>query len=256
MSSSSVSLTHVSVTYRSGGVTALDDISCELSTGVTALLGRNGSGKSTLMRLAATLSRRFVGEVTVLGADPRRGGSLAGVRGRIGYLPQSFTFTPGVTVEDFLGYVAWLKRVPRGKTKAAVDAAIEFAQLDGYRRTKLGALSGGTLRRAGVAQAMVNDPELLILDEPAAGLDVEQRLNLRSLISELGATRTVVYSTHMIDEVAAISQQLILLIEGRIAFAGDAASLEQWGAGEAPGTTVLERGYVRLHDQARRGPND
>lgn len=253
MSSSSVSLTHVSVTYRSGGVTALDDISCELSTGVTALLGRNGSGKSTLMRLAATLSRGFVGEVTVLGADPRRRASLAGVRGRIGYLPQSFTFTPGVTVEDFLGYVAWLKRVPSGRTKAAVDAAIEFAQLGRYRRTKLGALSGGTLRRAGVAQAMVNDPELLILDEPAAGLDVEQRLNLRSLI---GATRTVMYSTHMIDEVAAISQQLILLIEGHIAFAGDAASLEQWGAGEAPGTTVLERGYVRLHDQARRGPND
>src|SRR5690606_21288017 len=97
MSSSTVSLNHVSVTYRSGGVSALDDVSCELSPGVTALLGRNGSGKSTLMRLTATLSRKFIGDARVLGADPRQVQSLASVRGRIGYLPQSFTFTPGVT---------------------------------------------------------------------------------------------------------------------------------------------------------------
>lgn len=256
--SPAVTLDHVSVTYRAGGVTALDDVSCVLSPGVTALLGRNGSGKTTLMRVAATLFRDFIGNAMVLGADPRRRGLLAEVRGRIGYLPQSFSFTPSVTVEDFLGYAAWLKKVPGARADAAVEEAIEFAQLGRYRRAKLGALSGGTLRRAGVAQAMVNDPELLILDEPAAGLDVEQRLNLLALITELGSSRTVLYSTHMIEEVAAISQQLVLLIEGRVAFVGESGELERLGAGdpETPGATALERGYVRLHERAGRASHE
>lgn len=245
-----VNVAGLTVSYRSKPRPAVDGASFRLDEGVTSLVGRNGSGKSTTLRILATLQRRYEGEVAVLGLDPRTAVGRAEIRRRSGYLPQDFTFTPSLTVTDFVAYCAWLKGVPKSRRRAAVDTAIESVRLTESRRTKLGALSGGMLRRAGIAQAIVNDPALVILDEPASGLDPEQRIALRDLISQLGRNRTVLTSTHLIDEAAYHSDKILMLIEGRVAFHGNAAELVALDTPDAPGSTPVERAYTGLHMRA------
>jgi len=237
----------LSVSYRSNPIPALDDVTFRLGGGVTSLVGRNGSGKSTMLRILATLQRGFSGDVTILGRDPSSRQDRMTIREQSGYLPQNFLFTPSLTVREFLEYCAWLKAVPRQNLTSRVDDAISAVGLGASHRTKLGALSGGMLRRAGIAQTIINDPELLILDEPASGLDPEQRIALRDLISDLGRNRIVLTSTHLIDEAAMHSDRILMLIEGRVAFDGTPTELAAVDVTGAPGGTPIERAYTGLH---------
>lgn len=248
--SDGITVSGVSAFYRSKPSPALDDVSFRLDKGVISLVGRNGSGKSTTLRILAALQRNYAGEVRVLGNDPKTSRGRYEIRRRSGYLPQSFTFTPSLTVREFVTYCAWLKCVPPHGRNARVDTAIASVDLDRSRNTKLGALSGGMLRRAGIAQALVNDPSMLILDEPASGLDPEQRITLRDLITRLGRDRTVLTSTHLIDEAAHHSNQILMLIDGRVAFHGTAAALSELESRDAPGDTPIERAYTHLHMNA------
>lgn len=245
--SEGIAVSGVTVQYRSKPEPALADVSFRVDKGVTSLVGRNGSGKSTMIRILSSLHQRYDGDVRILGYDPQSRDGRSQIRARSGYLPQSFTFTPSLTVTEFVAYCAWLKGIPRAEHAAKVDAAVVSVELRRERDTKLGALSGGMLRRAGIAQAIVNDPSVLILDEPASGLDPEQRITLRNLITALGHDRTVLTSTHLIDEAAQHSDRILLLAEGRIAFQGTPAALVALAVPDAPGDTPVERAYTRLH---------
>jgi ABC-type multidrug transport system ATPase subunit len=167
-------------------------------------------------------------------------------------LPQSLGYYPGFTVADFVEYFALLKDMPPGQVPRAVAAAIERVDLADRARAKLRTLSGGMLRRVGIAQAIVNEPELLLLDEPTAGLDPEQRMQFRGLLRDLGQRVTVIVSTHLVEDVGAACTEVALMDQGRIVFDGTPAELTARGEGSgAAGDAPLERGYSAALAAAR-----
>ncbi len=173
------------VSVRYGPTTALDDVSLEFPPGVTGLLGPNGAGKSTLLSLLSTARRPRTGSVTLLGEDASGRARVQRLRRRIGVLPQSFGFYPRFTVLEFTEYAAWLRKVPAAQRRERAVEALSLVQMEKYTGRRMGALSGGMLRRVGIAQAMVNEPSLVLLDEPTVGLDPAQRVGFRSLIKDL-----------------------------------------------------------------------
>ncbi|MCE6997354.1 ATP-binding cassette domain-containing protein [Saccharothrix sp. S26] len=206
------------VSHRYGNATALHEVHIEFPIGVTAVLGPNGAGKSTLLGLLSTALRPQSGSVTVNGVDSAR--NRKAYRRNLGFLPQGFTLPGNLTVAEFLALTAWQRLVPRGERRAAVDAALRAVDLTHQRDAKISQLSGGMHRRVGIAQAIVNRPGVLLLDEPTVGLDPRQRRGLRDLVSELGVGRTVVLSTHLTEDVAATSDRVVVLDEGTIRFDG------------------------------------
>ena len=224
---------------------ALDGVDLTLGRGVHGLLGPNGAGKTSLIRVLATVARPSAGRVELLGedvGDPRRRG---GVRARLGYLPQEFGYYPGFTVREFVAYVAWLKELPAAGTPAAVERAVTRVGLADRIDAKVRTLSGGMIRRVGIAQAIVNDPDVLLLDEPTAGLDPEQRVEFRELLRVLGASATVIVSTHLVEDVAAACTEVTLLDAGRVAYRGTPVSLSALGEGpDGVGDNAIERGYT------------
>ncbi|MFF3271757.1 ABC transporter ATP-binding protein [Streptomyces chrestomyceticus] len=248
---------HVSgLTVRHRRTVALDGIDLDLGPGVHGLLGPNGAGKTSLIRVLATVSRPAAGRVTLLGHELSGHPELTAARRRIGYLPQDFGYYPGFTVRDFVAYVAWLKQVPGGAAGAAVERAVARVGLADRIDAKLKTLSGGTVRRAGIAQAIVNDPDVLLLDEPTAGLDPEQRVAFRELLGELGGEATVIVSTHLVEDVAVACTGVTLLEGGRVVYRGTPESLAAEGtfktaaegatrAGGLGGSPV-ERGYLAV----------
>jgi ABC-2 type transport system ATP-binding protein len=240
------------VTRRFGRAQAVAGVTLETGPGVFCLLGPNGAGKTTLLRMMATVIPPSSGRMRLLGRDPGAYGPRQEIRRRLGYLPQNLGYYPGFTVTEFVEYFALLKEVPPGRARQAAATAIERVDLGGRAGAKLRTLSGGMLRRAGIAQAIVNDPELLLLDEPTAGLDPEQRVTFRVLLRDLGARATVIVSTHLVEDVGAACGELALLAAGKIVFQGKpdelAARGEDAGAvGDAP----LERGYSAVLAAAR-----
>jgi ABC-type multidrug transport system ATPase subunit len=234
---------------------ALDGVDLTLGRGVHGLLGPNGAGKTSLIRVLATVAQPSAGRVELLGedvGDPRRRG---GVRARLGYLPQEFGYYPGFTVREFVAYVAWLKELPAAGTPAAVERAVARVGLADRIDAKVKTLSGGMIRRVGIAQAIVNDPDVLLLDEPTAGLDPEQRVEFRELLRVLGASATVIVSTHLVEDVAAACTEVTLLEAGRVAYRGTPASLSALGEGpDGVGDNAIERGYtaaLRAHRTTR-----
>ena len=169
------------VTRRFGRTQAVAGVTLETGPGVFGLLGPNGAGKTTLLRMMATVIPPSSGHVRLLGRDPGGYGPRREIRRRLGYLPQSLGYYPGFTVAEFVEYFALLKEIPPGRVPRAVATAIERVDLGSRAKAKLRTLSGGMVRRAGIAQAIVNEPELLLLDEPTAGLDPEQRVAFRAL---------------------------------------------------------------------------
>ncbi|MEU4562189.1 ABC transporter ATP-binding protein [Actinoplanes sp. NPDC023936] len=227
--------------------TALDGLDLSLDTGVHGLLGPNGAGKTTLMRVLSTVLPATSGAVMLLGRDVRQERDRREIRRRLGYLPQAFGSYPRFTVREFVSYFAWLKEMPASRSAAAVEQAIARVGLADRADTRMKELSGGMLRRAGLAQALVNEPELLLLDEPTAGLDPEQRVTFRQLVREIGLDTTVLISTHIVEDVASVCDQIVLMGDGRIVLRGTPADLERLGATVAspePGTSALERGYT------------
>jgi len=249
------------VRHAFGKHQALDGVDLTIGTGVFGLLGPNGAGKTTLLRALATVLKPSQGSIELLGRDPGKREDLRQIRRRLGYLPQQFGFYPNFTVFEFIEYFALLKEMPPGRVRPAVARAIERVGLEDRAKARMKSLSGGMLRRVGIAQAIVNDPELLLLDEPTAGLDPEQRVRFRALVREMGDRSTVFVSTHLVEDVAAACHEVALMEAGRIVFHGTPIDLSALGApgdlNEATGDSAIERGYGAALATARRGkPSD
>jgi ABC-2 type transport system ATP-binding protein len=224
---------------RYGVTRALDAVDLTLERGITGLLGPNGAGKTTLLSILATVNEPDDGRVSVFGLDPRDAAERVEIRRRLGYLPQELGYHRHFTVAAFLDYVAILKEITDRRRRAGEVARVLAAVgLEHRARTRIRALSGGMRQRLGIAQALLGQPELLILDEPTAGLDPEQRLRSRELLSGLPGDPVIVLSTHQADDIAAICPKVIVLLHGRVRFAGTPAELAAtaagrvWAAGE------------------------
>jgi ABC-type multidrug transport system ATPase subunit len=202
--------------------------------------------------MMATVLPPTSGQLRLLDRDPRSYAPRREIRRRLGYLPQNLGYYPGFTVAEFVEYFALLKDMPPGQVPRAVAAAVEHVGLGDKARTKLRTLSGGMLRRVGIAQAIVNGPELLLLDEPTAGLDPEQRVSFRAMLRDLGQRATVIVSTHLVEDVGAACTEVALMDAGKIVFHGTPGELTARGEGTgAAGDAPLERGYSAVLAAAR-----
>jgi ABC-type multidrug transport system ATPase subunit len=239
------------LTRRFGRNRAVAGVNLQAGPGVFGLLGPNGAGKTTLLRMMATVVPPTTGQLRLLDRDPGAPGPRREIRRRLGYLPQNLGYYPGFTVAEFVEYFALLKEMPAARVPVAVAAAVERVDLGGQARAKLRTLSGGMLRRVGIAQAIVNEPELLLLDEPTAGLDPEQRVHFRALLRDLGRRATVVVSTHLVEDVGAACSEVALMDRGKIVFHGTPAELTARGADQGTGDAPLERGYTAVLAAAR-----
>ncbi|MFI2713481.1 ATP-binding cassette domain-containing protein [Micromonospora sp. NPDC018662] len=229
---------------RYGKRTVFRDLDIVVSPGVTVLLGPNGAGKTTLLHTIVGLKRPDAGDLQVLGRDVLRRGGLRAVAARIGFLPQMVSHYPGHSVRDSVAYAAWLKGVPEREITTKVNRALQVMHLSGRARSRMSSLSGGLLRRAGIAQAIVHEPALLILDEPAAGLDPQQRIELRRVVQTLAGSTTVLISTHVVEDARHIADTLVVLHDGAVAFTGTVAGLEALAGPDIDGDSDLERGYL------------
>jgi len=236
---------------RFGKQEALAGIDLDVGRGVFGLLGPNGAGKTTLLRTLATTIEPTEGALRLLGFDPHNPRERRELRRHLGYLPQALGFYPNFTVFEFVEYFALLKEMPVDSVRPAVASAIERVGLGEQATKKLKTLSGGMLRRVGIAQAIVNDPDLLLLDEPTAGLDPEQRVSFRAMLREHGSHAIVIVSTHLIEDVAAACNDVGLLEAGKLVFRGTPAELIDRGGGDDAGDSPLERGYTRVLQEAR-----
>ena len=203
----------VSKQYRRG-VLALRSFSLELKPGVLGLLGPNGAGKTTLMSILATITKASKGRVLWDGVDIAR--SPDALRTVLGYLPQDFGVYPNLNAVEFLEYLAAVKGLDAVSSKRRIEELLNLVNLTEARKRPLGGFSGGMKQRVGIAQALLNDPELLIVDEPTAGLDPEERVRFRNLLSELSGERIVILSTHIVSDVEATATDIALIEKGSL----------------------------------------
>lgn len=206
-------ISHLSKTYR-GGVAALKDFSLQLQPGVLGLLGPNGAGKSTLMNVLATITRPTSGSVRWNGVEIAQNPNT--LRNILGYLPQDFGVYPNLNAVEFLEYLAAVKGLDRTAARKRIDELLQLVNLTEVRKRPLGGFSGGMRQRVGIAQALLNDPQLLIVDEPTAGLDPEERVRFRNLLSELSGERIVILSTHIVSDVEATATEIALIAKGTL----------------------------------------
>ena len=207
-----------------GGVVGIRDVNLTLSEGIFALLGPNGAGKTTLMSILATLLDPTSGTARVDGHDVRK--DKQAVRELLGFLPQDFGLYPSLTAFETLDYMALLSNInDPADRKRRVESALERMNLTAVRNRRVGGFSGGMRQRVGLAQALLNSPKLLIVDEPTAGLDPEERIRVRSLLAELAGDRTIILSTHLIADVEAVADRVAVLHRGVIRFEGTPAEM-------------------------------
>jgi ABC-2 type transport system ATP-binding protein len=226
MSNSRVTVSIAGLSKRFRSTIALDGVDAWFAPGVNGLLGPNGAGKTTMLRILATVLPADHGHLEVLGVDPTTAEGRLAVRRRLGYLPQEPGFHQHFSAFDFVDYVAILKEwVDRKARHDEVRRVLTLVGLDAVMHKRIRQLSGGMRRRVGIAQALIGRPDLLILDEPTAGLDPEQRLRFRELLGTDAAGSTVLLSTHQTDDVAALCQHVIVLLGGRVRFTGTPADL-------------------------------
>ncbi len=240
-----------------GSSKVLRDLELTLEPGITGILGPNGAGKTTLLRILSTALAPSKGSVQVDGWDTSTPHGRTQARRRLGYLPQEVGYYPRFTVFELVDYIAILKELDdRSDRHLRVRAAIDAVGLSEVASKKIRNLSGGMRRRVGIAQAIVADPELLLLDEPTGGLDPEQRMRFRQLITGLSADRTVVLSTHLVEDIAAVCMNVVVLWQGQVLFQGQPTQLREqargmvWLADALPDSALLswrtEGGALRV----------
>ena len=216
-------LTIQNLTKEFGTLRAVDHVNFTMTNGVYGLLGVNGAGKTTLMRMLTTLIKPTSGEILWDGQDVY---AMDGqYRKLLGYLPQDFDYYPDFSIYDYLMYIASIKGIRPAVAKERVKLLLKQVGLVRARHKKMKTLSGGMKRRAGIAQAMLNDPKILILDEPTAGLDPSERIRFRNLISELSEDRIVLLSTHIVSDIEYIANEILLMKDGCITMSGTAEEI-------------------------------
>lgn len=208
-----LSIEQVGKRYR-GDFWGLRDFTLNLGPGVLGLLGPNGAGKSTLMRILATITGATEGRVLWNGADTAR--QPDALRSVLGYLPQDFGVYPNLNAVEFLEYIAAVKGIDARSARQRIDELLALVNLNDARKRPLGGFSGGMRQRIGIAQALLNDPKLLIVDEPTVGLDPEERVRFRNLLSDLGGERIVILSTHIVSDVEATATGIAVVDRGRL----------------------------------------
>ena len=237
---------------------AVSDISLELTPGVWGLLGANGAGKTTLMRMIAGIMRPTSGQVVYDGVPIQTLGEQ--YRTVFGYLPQEFGFHPEFTVKDYLAYVAALKGLPERQSRRKIHELLERVSLLDVRNQKISRLSGGMRRRVGIAQALLNDPEVLILDEPTGGLDPGERVRFRNLISEFAHDRIVLISTHIVPDVEYIATCHAVIKGGRLLATGTTEELVKLVEGRVWSCTIPAEAVPEYEDKLQitnlRNEND
>jgi ABC-type multidrug transport system ATPase subunit len=197
-----------------GDKKAVDNVSTELTSGVYGFLGANGSGKTTLMRMLAAVSMPTSGVITLNGEDISDMG--AQYRDILGYLPQHIGFYKSFSVEKFLQYIASLKGLEKKQAKERIAELLEMVNMTDSKKVKMGKLSGGMKQRVGIAQALLNDPKVLIVDEPTAGLDPKERIRFRNLLAEIASDRIVLLSTHIVSDIEYIAKEILIMKDGRL----------------------------------------
>jgi ABC-2 type transport system ATP-binding protein len=218
-----VGLVSASKTYRR--VRALHEVSCSFERGTTVLLGRNGAGKSTLCRLVSGIESPTEGVITRGGRDIRAVTTRHEHLRRSGWLPQAFAAPGDMTVAQYVAYAGWLKGLDGDVLHMSVQAALDRSNLTSLRKRRIRELSGGMFRRMGIAQAIVNRPDFLILDEPTVGLDPEQRGDFHLLLRDVAQDCAVLLSTHLLEDVAAVGDRVLVLDEGQLRFDGSVEDL-------------------------------
>lgn len=211
------------LTKQYGPKIAVDQISVSLKPGVYGLLGANGAGKTTLMRMLCGILEPTSGEILLNGTPIMDLGE--DYRNLIGYLPQEFGYYPNYTAGEFLSYIAVLKGLPRRRADRKIQELLELTGLAGVRKKKIKTFSGGMKQRLGIAQALLNDPKILILDEPTAGLDPKERVRFRNLIADYAGSRIVLLSTHIVSDIEASADEVFLMKQGRFICRGTVQEL-------------------------------
>lgn len=219
----SIKINDLTVTFKNG-VTAIDHADLEIPKGLFGLLGENGAGKTTLMRVLTTVLKPTGGTVTLDGMLYSKG-NYEKIQRKIGYLPQEIELYPNLTVQECLEYMGDLAGVSKKVCKERIRYYLEQTSLIEHRRKKMRQLSGGMKRRVGLIQALLNEPEFLIIDEPTTGLDPEERIRIRNLLVDFSEKRTILFSTHVVEDLVATCNQLAVMKKGAFLYAGSMQEL-------------------------------
>lgn len=225
----SIKINDLTVTFKNK-VTAIDHADLEIPNGVFGLLGENGAGKTTLMRVLTTVLAPTSGTVSMDGILYCEG-NYPKIQRQIGYLPQEIDLYPGLTVQECLEYMGNLAGVPKEECKKRIGYYLEKTSLTEHRKKKMRQLSGGMKRRVGLVQALLNEPKFLIVDEPTTGLDPEERIRIRNLLVDFSENRTVLFSTHVVEDLAAVCSQLAVMKRGNFLYAGSMKELVRQAKG-------------------------
>lgn len=225
----SIIMENITVTFKNK-VTAVNHVSMDMEHGIYGLLGENGAGKTTLMRVLTTIIKPGNGKISLSGI-PYNEENYGKIRQKIGYLPQEINLYPDLTVRECLEYLGGLSGIPKAECKKRIDYYLERTSLTEHQNKKNKQLSGGMKRRVGLIQALLNEPEFLVVDEPTTGLDPEERIRIRNLLVDFSESRTVLFSTHVVEDLAATCNQIAVMKKGAFLYCGSVYELLEQAKG-------------------------
>lgn len=239
----SIHIEDLTVRFKNG-VTAIDHANLDIPNGIFGLLGENGAGKTTLMRVLTTVLKPVSGTVTLDGILYTEG-NYEKIQRKIGYLPQEIELYPNLTVQECLEYMGDLAGVPKAECRKQIEYYLKKTSLTEHRKKKMKQLSGGMKRRVGLVQALLNEPEFLIVDEPTTGLDPEERIRIRNLLVDFSENRMVLFSTHVVEDLAATCNQLAIMHKGSFLYVGSMKDLAEEAQGKIWIYKVPDEGKAR-----------
>lgn len=222
-----------------GSKTALEDVNLQIKSGMFGLLGRNGAGKTTFMRILTTLLTKTSGNISICGIPIEK---TREIRRIVGYLPQDFSMYPNMTVYDAMDYIGVLSEIPLKVRRRIVPELLDKVNLYDCQKVRIRALSGGMKRRLGIAQAIIHNPNVLIVDEPTAGLDPEERVRFKELLKNTSKNKIVILSTHIIEDIEETCEKVAILNNGRVIYSGNTENLATM---DSSNSTILG-GYMKL----------